>query len=355
MSLLNLGFKLAAPVLHGLDGETAHRLTIAGLKTLPCATPRQVDARLAVNVFGLNFPNPLGLAPGFDKNAEVPDAMLAMGFGSVEVGTVTPLPQVGNAKPRLFRLVEDQAVINRMGFNNEGAEAVHQRLRQRGKAGGILGVNIGANKDATNRVADYVSGVKRFGSIASYLTINISSPNTPGLRGLQSRDELQRLLDELDAARSKLTRKVPMLLKIAPDLGEDELSDIAACCANAAVDGVIISNTTLDRAGLTSAKAYEAGGLSGKPLFEKSTRVLARFYQLTQGKIPLVGVGGIHDVETAWAKITAGASLIQIYSALVYGGPQLVNDILLGLARKLDEHKLAKLADAVGQNLNSYG
>jgi dihydroorotate dehydrogenase len=355
VSLFNLGFKLAAPLLHQMDGEAAHRLTIAGLKALPCKAALADDPRLAMSVFGLTFPNPIGLAPGFDKNAEVPDAMLSLGFGAVEVGTVTPKPQAGNAKPRLFRLLEDQAVINRMGFNNDGADVVEGRLRQRGHRSGIVGINIGANKDSADRVADYVAGVKRFGPMASYLTINISSPNTPGLRGLQSRDELSALLDQLNEARRGLAGAVPMLLKIAPDLGEDELRDIAACCADGGVDGVIISNTTLDRAGLRSSKANEAGGLSGKPLFEKSTRVLAQFYQLSGGKIPLVGVGGIDSADAAWTKICAGASLIQIYSGLVYYGPQLVRDITQGLAQKLTEHNLSNLSLAVGRDVNKYG
>ena len=320
MILAKLGFKLAGPILHRMDAEVAHGLTIKLLRSAPKGLPAN-SAVLATRQFGLTFANPLGLAAGFDKNAEVPDAMLGQGFGFVEVGTVTPQPQLGNPKPRLFRLVEDQAVINRMGFNNEGHQNALARLQARKSRHGIVGVNLGANKDASNRIADYVVGIETFAEVASYFTINISSPNTPGLRGLQSRTELQTLLDRLNAARTKLAKPIPMVLKIAPDLTPEELADIAACCADGAVDGVIISNTTISRPALQSQSAVETGGLSGKPLGRLATRQLALFYQITKGKIPLIGAGGIHDVETAWTKITAGASLLQLYSALVFKGP----------------------------------
>jgi len=274
--------------------------------------------------------------------------MLAQGFGFVEVGTVTPRQQAGNPKPRLFRLNEDRAVINRMGFNNDGAAVVARRLDQRRGRGGIIGINIGANKDSEDRVADYVEGVRWFGTRASYLTINISSPNTPGLRGLQSRDELLRLLDQLNTARLKLPRRLPMLLKIAPDLEDLALADIVNCTRKGEVDGVIISNTTLTRPNLASRQGKEMGGLSGVPLFALSTQQLAKFHQLSGGRIPLIGVGGVSDVETAWTKITAGASLVQLYSALVFQGPELIGQILDGLALKLRDHHLINISEAVG-------
>ena len=328
MSLL---FSLAKPLLHALDAEQAHGLTITALKLAPHLGDGPITAPvLKRHVFGLEFPNPVGLAAGFDKNADVPDAMLAQGFGFVEIGTVTPLPQGGNARPRLFRLTQDRAVINRMGFNNEGQAAVLQKLIARQGRGGIVGVNIGANKDSADRIADYVKGVEAFSAVASYLTVNISSPNTPGLRNLQAKADLQRLLGRLNAVRRE---KAPMLLKIAPDLNEDDLLDVAQACAGGAIDGVIISNTTLSRPALRSGHAQEAGGLSGAPLFELSTRCLAQFHSMSHGKIPLIGVGGISDAATARAKFKAGASLVQLYSALVYQGPGLVKEICEGLER----------------------
>ncbi|NJM28965.1 MAG: quinone-dependent dihydroorotate dehydrogenase [Rhizobiales bacterium] len=332
--MARLAFPLAAPLLARLDAEQAHDLTIRALKISPCATPARPGG-LAQNVFGLDFPNPLGLAAGFDKNAEVPDATLGFGFGFAEVGTVTPLPQKGNPRPRLFRLPQDRAVINRMGFNNEGHAAMLRRLVDRKRAG-IVGVNIGANKDSPNRVADYCQGLETFAEIAAYVAVNISSPNTPGLRGLQSRDELSSLLSALNETRGAFRTKVPLLLKIAPDLGETELEDIAACCGGGAVDGVIVSNTTISRPPLRSRHKGEAGGLSGEPLFTLSTQQLARFHLLSDGAIPLIGAGGIHDAESAWAKIEAGATLLQLYSALVYRGPALVADILDGLNARIE-------------------
>ena len=353
MSIVNLGFALARPVLMGLDAEAAHRATIRALACLPARRPPAHDPCLRQHVFGLDFPNPLGLAPGFDKNAEVPNAMLGLGFGFVEVGTVTPRPQSGNPKPRLFRLVEDHAVINRMGFNNEGHEAALARLQSR-KASGIIGVNIGANKDSQDRAADYVAGIEKFSTVAHYITINISSPNTPGLRGLQSAAELQTLLARLNEARVQQKRRVPMLLKIAPDLLDSELADIAACCSGGTVDGVIISNTTLSRDGLVSPHKSEAGGLSGRPLRGLATRQLAKFYLLTKGTIPLIGVGGIEDTDSAWEKICAGASLVQLYSALVFGGPALVGGILRGLAQRLRAGGYASIKDVTGKDAGHF-
>jgi dihydroorotate dehydrogenase len=351
MSLVDIGFRALRPLLHCMDAETAHGLTIKALKTGFAGSPKaNAPADLAISCYGLNFQNPLGLAAGFDKNAEVPDAMLALGFGFVEVGTVTPNPQEGNPRPRLFRLSEDRAVINRLGFNNEGHAAVSQRLRRRPHRSGIVGVNVGANKDSTDRISDYVAGIRAFADVACYFTINISSPNTPGLRNLQSAKELPALLTRLNEARQAQQRQVPMLLKIAPDLEADEMQAIAQCCMNAAVDGIIISNTTLSRPTLHSHHSQETGGLSGLPLFEPSTRQLAQFYLLTKGKIPLVGVGGISNADQAWQKICAGASLLQVYSALVFQGPELVQEILAGLSRKLADSNFAALSDAVGNS-----
>lgn len=335
MSLGPLAFSLSRPFLHSLDAETAHGLTIRALNILPSLGAPVADECLRVQAFGLTFPNPVGLAAGFDKNAEVPDAMLGLGLGFTEIGTVTPRPQAGNPRPRLFRLPEDNAVINRMGFNNEGHAAALRRLEARTGRAGIVGVNIGANKDSEDRIGDYVTGIAAFSHLASYFTVNISSPNTPGLRALQSRAELEQLLARLNEARAKQARRPPMLLKIAPDLREDELEDIAAACAGGAVDGIIVSNTTLSRDGLRSPLAKEQGGLSGKPLLQLSTRQLARIYLLTDGRIPLVGAGGVHDAASALLKIRAGATLVQLYSALVYGGPGLITAILRGMADDL--------------------
>jgi dihydroorotate dehydrogenase len=355
MSLFNFGFRIARPLLHCMDAEAAHGLTIKALKTgLGGNIKINSPANLAISCFGLDFENPLGLAAGFDKNAEVPDAMLGLGFGFVEVGTVTPRPQAGNPKPRLFRLSEDQAVINRLGFNNEGHAAVLQRLRRRKGHPGIVGVNIGANKDSADRVSDYVAGITAFSDVASYFTINISSPNTPGLRNLQSLEELRPLLKRLNEARQTQQRKVPMLLKIAPDLQGDEMKAIAECSMNSTVDGVIISNTTISRSQLQSPHAKETGGLSGAPLFDPSTQQLARFYRLTKGKIPLIGVGGISNAEQAWSKICAGASLLQLYSALVFQGPELLQEILNGLSRKISQNKMSGLTEAVGISADEF-
>ena len=347
MSLAGLGFALVRPLLHSLDAEQAHRLTIRTLSCLPAGTPPALHPALSQKLFGLDFPNPLGLAAGFDKNAEAPDQMLRLGFGFVEVGTVTPRPQEGNPRPRLFRLSEDHAVINHMGFNNEGHGAVFRRLRARTQRG-IVGVNIGANKDSADRIADYVAGLAVFAELAGYFTINISSPNTPGLRNLQSTGELQKLLERLNAARASFAKPVPMFLKIAPDLDDDELQDIARCCADGVVDAVLISNTTISRPALRSSHRNESGGLSGRPLRFLSTQALARFFLASEGKIPLIGVGGIEDAGSAFEKILAGASLLQVYSALVYRGPALIGEVLGGLPKLLAARGFASLAQARG-------
>jgi len=339
-------FSFVRPLLHTLDAERAHQITIKALKLLPRAAVVR-DTTLATSVCGIEFPNPLGLAAGFDKNGEVPDAMLAMGFGFVEVGSVTPKPQAGNSRPRLFRLAEDEAVINRMGFNNEGHAVVLERLRRRSAAPGLVAVNLGANKDSGDPVADYIEGWKQFSDVAAFITVNISSPNTPGLRALQAVDELDDLLSRLAETRKHL-RPVPLVLKLAPDLSNEELSGISAICLARKVDAIAMSNTTISRPNLHSHLAHEQGGLSGKPLFPLSTRNLAKLRLLTKGRIPLIGIGGISGVETAWTKILAGASLLQLYSALVYKGPELVPEILRGIAQRTIASGCAHFSEAVG-------
>jgi dihydroorotate dehydrogenase len=334
-------FDFARQALFLLDPETAHGASIAALKSgLVPSCPVRPDKRLAVTVAGLDFPNPIGLAAGYDKNAEVPEAMLRLGFGFTEVGTLTPKPQAGNPKPRIFRLVEDNAVINRLGFNNEGHEAAFRRLSAL-KTKGIVGVNIGANKDAEDRIADYVTGIRRFYGLARYFTVNISSPNTPGLRDLQARESLSALLTAvLDARRheaDKAGRTVPVFLKIAPDLTEEGMDDIAAEVLAHDLDGLIVSNTTLARAGLKDqVQAKEAGGLSGAPLFARSTAVLARMRKRIGPKMPIIGVGGVSSADTALEKIRAGADLVQLYSCMVYRGPGLAGEILKGLSQSLE-------------------
>jgi dihydroorotate dehydrogenase len=338
---------LGRAALFAFEPETAHGLSIAALKSgIPFCRPPKPDPRLKVTVAGLDFPNPLGMAAGYDKNAEVPDALLGLGFGFAEVGTVTPLPQPGNPRPRIFRLTEDRAVINRLGFNNEGHDRAEERLKSR-TGRGIVGVNIGANKDSADRIADYVAGVRRFARLASYLTVNISSPNTPGLRNMQAREALAELLTRVIAARDEVASrdsKVPVFLKIAPDLGEAELADIAAEVLRKKVDGVIVSNTTLARDGLTSARHRdEAGGLSGRPLFQRSTAVLARMRKLVGKALPLIGVGGVDSAETALEKIRAGADLVQLYTGLIYAGPALPGRILAGLAQHCARERVANI------------
>lgn len=347
-------YPIAKPILMSLEAERAHGLTItalkAGLGGFAKGTVPQ-DPRLAVNFLGRDVPNPIGLAAGFDKNAEVPGAILKLGFGFTEVGTITPRPQEGNPKPRLFRLAEDEGVINRMGFNNAGSQAVAARLAQT-KPGitGMVGVNIGANKDSEDFIADYEIGLQRFDGLADYFVINISSPNTPGLRDLQGRAAFAELLGRIATARANLQQPdTPLLVKIAPDLSPGDHEDICEEVLGSNVDGLIVSNTTLSRPeSLQSANKAEAGGLSGKPLMTLSTKMLARTYQLTKGQIPLVGVGGIMNGQDAWDKICAGASVVQIYSGLVYEGPAMVGRINKELLRLLEEHGFAKVAEAVG-------
>jgi dihydroorotate dehydrogenase len=297
----------------------------------------------------LNFPNPIGLAAGFDKNAAATEAMLGFGFGFVEAGTVTPRPQEGNPKPRIFRLREDRAVINRLGFNNEGLQAARERLLRIQGRPGIRGINIGANKDASDRVADYVTGLKELGPLASYVTVNISSPNTPGLRGLQNKSELHDLLTALGAARATLLRQVPLLVKIAPDLDDHACADIAELALAHKLDGLIVSNTTIARPStLKSRYARETGGLSGAPLFVRSTAVLRTMRRLTQGRLVLIGVGGIGSGADAYAKIKAGATLVQLYTALTYEGPALITRIKRELLDLMTRDGRADIASAIG-------
>jgi len=352
--------RFARPGLFLFDPETAHGLSIAGLKTSLMPKCRQPDdARLAQTIAGLHFPNPVGMAAGYDKNAEVPDELLGLGFGFAEVGTLTPKQQDGNPKPRIFRLVRDEAIINRLGFNNEGHEAAFQRLQARANKPGIVGVNIGANKDAEDRIADYVAGIRRFYSLATYFTANISSPNTPGLRDLQAKDSLGQLLDAVLAARAeeatKAGRRVPVFLKIAPDLTEEGMDDIAEVVLARDLDGLIVSNTTLSREGLMDQRqASQAGGMSGKPLFAKSTAVLARMRHRVGPGLPLIGVGGVSSAETALEKIKAGADLVQLYSCMVYEGPGLAAAIVQGLSKALDREGVASISQLRDSRLQHW-
>jgi dihydroorotate dehydrogenase len=326
-------YDLARPLLFALDPEAAHRASIAALRAGIHPRAPASDSRLKRKVMGLDFPNPIGLAAGYDKGGEVPDACLAMGFGFVEVGSVTPRPQPGNPTPRIFRLPNDRAVINRLGFNSEGHEAVYARLARRARRG-IVGVNLGTNKDSRDRVADYVAGARRFASVASYLAINISSPNTPGLRDLQEKDTLKRLLEGVVNARAQAPGRVPIVVKIAPDLDDDALAAIVETVIASGIDGMIVSNTTLSRVGVNDPKlAAESGGLSGRPLFAPSTKMLARTRALAGDKLALIGTGGIDSLDAARQKLAAGADLVQLYTGMIYEGPELPSRIVAGLAR----------------------
>jgi dihydroorotate dehydrogenase len=342
---------MASHSLRLLKPEAAHNMTLAFLKLRNGSTVPVEEPRLKTALMGLSFPNPVGLAAGFDKNGAVPDALLRLGFGFVEVGTVTPKAQAGNPKPRIFRLAKDQAVINRLGFNNSGHAAMVAHLESRRGRRGLIGINIGANKDSEDRVGDYVAGVYRFAPMANYLTVNISSPNTPGLRNLQEGDLLHDLLKQTLEARDKVAESgqvpKPVLVKIAPDLSDSGLQKITAAAIRFGADGLIISNTTLRRDGLRSRRNLkQVGGLSGKPLFERSTAMLARARQLVGPEFPLVGVGGIDSPDTAWSKIAAGANLVQIYTGLVYQGPSLINRIKAGLIHKLDQRNFENISQA---------
>ncbi|WP_421937277.1 quinone-dependent dihydroorotate dehydrogenase [Phenylobacterium sp.] len=339
---------LATLAMRGLDPEYAHGLAIKGLKMGLGPRAPADPPLLATEIAGLKLPNPIGLAPGFDKDAEVYEPMLTAGFGFVECGTVTPLPQAGNPKPRLFRLWQDQAVINRMGFNNKGLEAFAARLAHRRR--GVVGANLGANKDSVDRLADYTAGLRRLWGMASYFTINISSPNTPGLRALQTKAALEDLLGRLMGTADSLPQgvAVPMFLKVAPDLDDGEIEAIADTVADNGLDGVIVSNTTVARPPLRSRHANEAGGLSGAPLFGPSTAILRRFRQAADGRFLLIGAGGVASGADAYAKIRAGASAVQLYSALAYEGPGLVVHIKRDLAQRLQADGFRSVAEAVG-------
>jgi dihydroorotate dehydrogenase len=347
----NMFMDLGAALLRRLPPETAHRATLRLTAMVAPLLPRAPadDPALAVQALGLRFANPVGLAAGFDKDGMVPDAMARLGFGFVECGTVTPRPQGGNPKPRLFRLSEDRAVINRMGFNNEGMTAMAARLARRDRLGGILGINIGANKDSADRIADYRTGFGELAGFADYVTVNISSPNTPGLRGLQNRADLERLLGVLTRERANRNSRVPLLLKIAPDIDETAMDDIAEVSLNSGIEGVIVTNTTIARpATLKSGYAKESGGLSGAPLFAPSTGVLKAMRKRVGTKLTLVGVGGVASGEDAYAKIRAGASLVQLYTALAFQGPSLIAQIKSELGAALRRDGFKTISEAIG-------
>jgi len=341
-------------LLHRFEPEQAHRLAIRGLGC-GLVLPERSDAwpRLQLDLAGLTLPNPLGLAAGFDKNAEALSGLQKLAFGWLEVGTITPRPQAGNPKPRMFRLSSDRALVNRLGFNNHGLEAAKRRLVRRPRGNSIIGANIGANRDTEDPVRDYVTCLEGLYPLADYFTINVSSPNTPGLRDLQGRERLNRLLAVLIKTRETL-RQVdgaakPLFLKIAPDLTPEDETDIAEVALEQGVEALIIANTTIDRpADLQDPAQTEKGGLSGRPLFARSTAQIGRFYSLVGGKLPLIGVGGIDSGETAYAKIKAGANALQIYTGFIYGGPSLIAEILTDLNRLLQQDGLADLSKAVG-------
>jgi len=338
-------YPLLRPLVFALDAERAHKLTIAALKRMPAAGPPARDARLAVRVAGLSFPNPIGLAAGFDKDAEVFAQMLGLGFGFAEVGTLTPLPQPGNPRPRMFRLVEDCGVINRLGFNNSGLAAAKERLEGR-ERNGIVGINVGANKDSADRIADYATGVREMAPLADYLTINISSPNTPGLRALQDRGALDELLGAVGEARGP--GGPPLFLKVAPDLERAEIDDVARVSIDRRVDALIVSNTTISRPDLTSKHRGETGGLSGTPLKSLALERLRDFRSATGGAMPLVAAGGIGDGADALARIRAGASLVQLYSALAYAGPGIARRICRELKQLLQVQGFRNVEEAIG-------
>ncbi|CAD7338328.1 quinone-dependent dihydroorotate dehydrogenase [Sphingomonadales bacterium 56] len=346
-----MSYRLVRPLFFALDAERAHHLSVALLRMMPFAPPPAPDAALTQTVAGISFPNPVGLAAGYDKEGLVAHKMHALGFGFAELGTLTPMPQPGNPQPRLFRLVEDRAVINRMGFNNGGLAAAAERVAKRRRPAGqgaapVIGINIGANKDAADRIADYVTGVTCMAPLADYLTVNISSPNTPGLRALQDRAALDQLLAAVMAARG--ADSTPIFLKVAPDLEPADVEDIAAACLDHQVDALIVSNTTISRPPLRSAHAGESGGLSGAPLTNLSLQRIRDFRRILGNRLPLIGVGGIGNAEQAYARLRAGASLIQLYSALVYEGPYLAKRINAGLKKLMARDGFTHISDVVG-------
>lgn len=357
--MLNTFYRLARPALFALDPEDAHEATIKALEL--GVHPRQLgndDPVLRQTVFGLDFPNPIGIAAGYDKDARVADAILAMGCGFAEIGTVTPRPQPGNPKPRIFRLVTDRALVNSLGFNNGGHDAALTRLEARKGKNGIVGVNIGANKDSADRPGDYAKGIETFAAVASYFTVNISSPNTPGLRDLQAPAALDELLSRVMETRARIVSqgapRRPVVVKIAPDIAEEDVVPICERLIAHAVDGIAVSNTTLARNGLTDPLANKSGGLSGGPLFRRSTAMLARVFEATGGKIPLIGIGGIDSGETALEKIEAGATLLQVYTGLVYAGPGLIGEIKSHLAREVRRRGHSDLASLRGTKAKQW-
>ncbi|WP_066559219.1 quinone-dependent dihydroorotate dehydrogenase [Croceicoccus bisphenolivorans] len=342
-------YSLIRPLIFRMDAENAHGLALDALKTTPSsllASPPRPDPALAMTVAGIDFPNPVGLAAGFDKNGEVPDAILRCGFGYAEVGSVTPLPQQGNPRPRIFRLAEDRAVINRLGFNNEGAEAVERRMKARAHRTGVVGVNFGANKTSEDRVADYITMTRIMAPYASYLAVNVSSPNTPGLRALQDEAALAGLLDAVIDARGK--DGPPVFLKVAPDLEPADVDAISRIAIDKKLGALMVTNTTITRPPLASKHRDESGGLSGAPIKAMSLRRLREFRDATGGAIPLIGIGGITTAEDAWERIRAGASLIQLYSAMVYEGPGIAAKILRGLPELMARDGFSSIAEAVG-------
>jgi len=339
-------YALLRPLLFRLDAENAHHFTISALQRLPAGTPARPDPMLQSRVAGLDFPGPVGLAAGFDKDGQVAHKMHRFGFGFAELGTLTPQSQAGNPRPRLFRLTEDRAVINRMGFNNGGQQEAARRIAAMPRAGRVIGINIGANKDTANRIDDYAIGVRAMAPLADYLTVNISSPNTPGLRALQDKAALDELLSAVVEARE--ADRTPIFLKVAPDLEPADREDIAACTLHHGIDALIVSNTTISRPPLRSSLAGEGGGLSGAPLHDLALDRLRQFRALLGERVPLIGAGGIADAEQAYARIRAGASLIQLYSAMVYEGPWLAAHINKGLKQLLRRDGLSTIAQAVG-------
>jgi dihydroorotate dehydrogenase len=356
--MMGLLSDFARPLLLALEPERAHEATLCALElgAYPRA-PGKEPAPLAISLWGLDFPNPLAVAAGFDKDARVPDALLGLGCGYAEIGTTTPRPQPGNPRPRVYRLIAARAVINRLGFNNEGHQAALSRLRVRARQG-IVGVNIGANKDSSDRVADYLAGLEAFYDVASYFTINISSPNTPGLRDLQAPAALDELLRRVMEARAAKVDdgegSRPIVVKLSPDIAEEDLAPIVETLRRHSVDGIAVSNTTLARSNLTGPDAKQAGGLSGRPIFNRSTVMLARVYSLTEGKVPLIGIGGIDSGATALAKIEAGASLLQLYTGLIYEGPGLIGRIKAHLAKACADRGVPSIAFLVGTRATDW-
>ncbi len=340
-------YSLLRPALFRLDAERAHGLALNALKLAPAGRRVQPGGPLGITVADIAFPNPIGMAAGFDKNGEIPDALLGLGFGFAEIGSLTPLPQVGNPRPRIFRLIEDRAVINRLGFNNRGAAEAVERLRARGvQGGGIIGINFGANKDSVDRIADYAMMTRLMAPFATYLAVNVSSPNTPGLRALQDEGALSELLDVVLEARGH--PGPPVFLKVAPDLQPADIDAVARIAVDKRLGALIVSNTTISRPPLQSAHAGEAGGLSGAPLREMAQARMRDFRKATGGAVPLIGVGGIGSAEDAWARIRAGASLIQLYSAMVYEGPGIARKIARGLEELMRRDGFSSIAEAVG-------